>query len=162
MLITEYDFRFYICELGLDTSEEGYFEATLKLASHFNRSNINGWFVFQVKLHSFHPRTRKYFTISSHSQRDGAISVRSIATLLSYDIIMAIMCTISISLATRTFLDIRAAKALSFSDRTSQLRILFTVCIQVIHSFAYLIRLWFPSRYSIMQDADCNQHLADC
>ncbi|KAF8371560.1 hypothetical protein PRIPAC_77989, partial [Pristionchus pacificus] len=108
---------FCICEFGLDTSEEGYFEASLKLASKFNRSSIDGWFVFQ---------------------RDGAISLRSIGTLLSYDVIMVIMCAISINLAIRTFLEIRAAKTISFSDRTSQLRILFTVCVQTAVPFLFV------------------------
>ncbi|GMS97069.1 hypothetical protein PENTCL1PPCAC_19244, partial [Pristionchus entomophagus] len=60
-------FWYCICEYGLDTTEPGYLEARLELAADFNLSYIDGWFVFQ---------------------KNSSISLRTVSTLLAYDVVM--------------------------------------------------------------------------
>ncbi|KAF8385029.1 hypothetical protein PRIPAC_74171, partial [Pristionchus pacificus] len=110
-------FWYCICEYGLDTTEPGYLEARLELAAEFNLSYIDGWFVFQ---------------------HDGEISLRTVATLLTYDAVMVVMSMTSVSLALLTYLQIQREKTLSFNDRHSQLRILFAVCIQTLVPFIFV------------------------
>ncbi|GMT05406.1 hypothetical protein PENTCL1PPCAC_27580, partial [Pristionchus entomophagus] len=110
-------FWYCICEHGLDTTEPGYLEARLELAAEFNLSYIDGWFVFQ---------------------RHGSISLRTVATLLTYDAVMMIMSMTAVSLAILTFLQIEREKTLSFSDRHSQKRILSALCIQTLVPFIFV------------------------